>query len=91
MNKRAIIGAAVLFSCGWSIKATETTYTLKVMALEKAAGRVEAKFVTLPEDLRIVCEGDISGIMDSDYVPVTYHDGEFYIRKAKCTKMKWLK
>lgn len=91
MNKRAIIGAAVLIGSALAVKANDTPYTLKVIVVNKVAGHVEAKFIVAPEDLRLICDGDVTGIQDTDYVKVKFKDGDFYIGKAKCGQVRWYK
>jgi hypothetical protein len=88
---RVNILAAILALGGWfTAKAGDTTYSVKVAYLNKQTGEVEGKFIVLPKDLRIVCQGDVRDMFDGDYVKVTWSNGIFKIGKATCTGFKWL-
>lgn len=49
--------------------------------------------MTMPEDLRIVCEGEAPKLFEGDYVKVELDDKGFKLAgtKARCAQMKWLK
>jgi hypothetical protein len=90
VNKRALLTASLLTLCGWAVKASETSYTLKVMAVNRTAGRIEAKFMVVPEDMRLVCYGKVENIYETDYIKVEYKDGHVFIKGAECTSVMWL-
>lgn len=89
---RALLGAALLL-CGWKVTARPayTTYSVKVMVVDHGKQRVEAKFVVVPEDLRLVCHGEAEKTFVGDYVKVEVKDGKFQIAGAVCTEIAWLK
>ena len=91
MNKRAILAALALTLCGWRLRASDTSYTVKVVSVNRNEGRVEARFVVLPEDLRLVCVGKVDNVFETDYVTVSHKDGFFYIRGAKCNEILWVR
>ncbi|GAC1632842.1 MAG: hypothetical protein NVS9B14_06590 [Candidatus Acidiferrum sp.] len=68
----------------------DTTYTVKVVVVDQAGGLVEAKFLVLPQDLRIVCHGEAKKIFVGDYAKVEIRDGKFAIGKTVCDQMKWM-
>ena len=85
--------AAVLLPAAWAC-ARDTGYTVKVVVADRAAGHVEARFVVMPEDLRIVCEGEVRKVFEGDYVQMELDkDGDFSLKgtKTKCRQVKWLK
>ncbi len=90
MNKRAILAALALTLCGWRLRASDTSYTVKVVSVNRNEGRVEARFVVLPEDLRLVCVGKVDNVFETDYVKVEYKNKEVYIKGAKCVSMLWV-
>ena len=84
-----IVVALVLLLAGWAIcRAQDTGYRVKVVL---ASGqRMEARFVTIPEDLRLICKGDSKGMFAGDYVKVELKDNVFTVGKMSCTEVAWV-
>lgn len=78
------LGAAI-------VRASNTNYTVKVTDTNEAEHVIVAKFVVVPEDLRIVCHGDWGKEFVGDYVKISYKEGNFYIGKALCKEMRWMR
>lgn len=91
MNKRATFVAVCLTLLGWRTLGQDTGYSVKVTDVDKAQGVVVARFVIVPQDLRIVCRGDVSKVFADDYVKVVNHDGVFKIGGATCNEVRWLR
>jgi len=92
MNKRAIycgLSLAVIFAA--TLKGQEADYSVKVTSVDHANEVVEAKFVIVPQDLRIVCYGDPGKVYVDDYIKVIAKNGTFKIGKAVCSQIKWLR
>ena len=70
-------------------RGSETGYQVKAVMVSGEGRIMEAKFVVLPEDLRIVCEGDPKGISVGDYVKLEIRSGKFYARKMECNGIRW--
>ena len=86
------IAVAVLLALAAFVicKAEDTGYHVKAVVVRSAEKRLEGQFVEVPKDLRIVCEGDTSGISEGDYVKVEWKDGIAMVKKTKCTSMTWI-
>jgi hypothetical protein len=50
---------------------------------------MEAKFVSMPDDLRVICVGDTKGISVGDFVKVEWKSGQLMAGKMKCAQVKW--
>lgn len=88
------VWVAALLALAWAstARSRDTQYRMKVMLVDHAAKRVEAKFIIAPEDLRIVCHGEAKAVFVGDYVKVEVNkDGQFVIAGTTCTEMAWLK
>ncbi len=86
-------GIALAFAAAGVCRGHDTGYTVKVVVADRAQGHFEARFMTMPEDLRIVCEGEAPKLFEGDYVKVELDDKGFKLAgtKARCAQMKWLK
>ncbi len=91
VNKRSIITGLTLLLVGGYLKASDTTYTLKVAAVSQTNGEVQAKFLVTPEDMRVICHGDTHGISTGDYIKMEVKNGLFTIAGTKCTEIRWIK
>lgn len=85
----AVLGA--LLGAAWGVFAADTTYTVKVVAVDHGQQRLEAKFVVMPEDLRLVCHGEAKKVFAGDYVKVEFKDGKTMIGGAECNQVLWLR
>jgi hypothetical protein len=92
---RAIVLAVCLFFGGWRLKATDADYLVKVVETDKASGYVVARFVSVPDDLRILCKGtDISKIFTSDFIKLTVNKDHLFAIKgtdAVCSSIVWFR
>jgi hypothetical protein len=91
MKVLLFFAAIVLAAMAEPARPAETTYTVKVVVVDQGNGLVEAKFMVLPEDLRIVCHGEAKKIFVGDYAKVEIRDGKFAIGKTVCDQMRWMK
>ena len=82
------ITALVLLTGSARLAAHDSGYTLKV--IEREGNRLELKFLTMPDDMRLVCEGDSRAAV-GDYVKIEDRDGTIYAGNARCVGVKWLK
>jgi len=92
MNKRALITAVGLTLLGVAVKGQDTDYTVKVTDVDKAQGYVVARFVVVPQDLRIICKGtDVQKVFAGDYVKLEIRKGEFAVKgtDATCNQIGW--
>lgn len=90
--KRALILAAVLLPAGWvCARGKDTTYTVKVVTVDHEAQLLEARFMVMPEDLRLVCHGDAKKVFVGDYAKVEYKGADFAIAGTICKEVKWLR
>lgn len=83
-----------LLMLGWIVtvaRPSDTTYHVKVMSVDHGKQRLEAKFLVVPEDLRLVCHGEAKKVDVGDYAKVEVKDGRFVIAGAVCTEVAWLK
>lgn len=92
---RKLVVLTILLTGGWRLNASDTTYRLKVVVSDHSTGHVEAKFTTMPEDLRIVCEGETNNLpFENDYVRIDYDDKHGYTvhgTKLQCKGFVWVK
>jgi len=92
INKRIILTALVLIFFGALVHSQEyPEYYVKVAFVDKTKGEIEGKFMSIPEDMRIVCHGDVQKFNEGDYTKVQYRNGVFAVADAKCTEVRWLK
>lgn len=84
-----ILGA--LFGAAWGVLAADTTYTVKVVRVDHAAQSLEAKFIVMPEDLRIVCHGEAKKVFAGDYVKVEFKGGKTMIAGTDCDQIQWVR
>lgn len=81
-----LIGVAI----GWRIaRADDTTYRVKAVVVDESHKLLEAKFVVLPDDLRLVCHGEVKKIASGDYLKVEYTKDGFWIGNLACTEVRW--
>ena len=86
---------ALLLMLGWIVtvaRPTDTNYRMKVMLVDRAQKRIEAKFTVAPDDLRLICHGEAPKTSVGDYAKVEFDkEGRFTIDGASCTEVAWLK
>lgn len=71
--------------------AADTTYTVKVVSVDHGNQRLEAKFIVMPQDLRLVCHGEAKKVFAGDYVKVEFKGGKTTIAGADCDQVLWLR
>jgi hypothetical protein len=81
----------VLLEAAWGVFAADTTYMVKVIRVDHAAQQLEAKFIVMPEDLRLVCHGEAKKVFAGDYVKVEFKGGKTMIADADCDQIMWLR
>ena len=82
--------AAILAFAAFAIcKAQDTGYRVKAVLVRSAEKRMEGKFLQVPDDMRIVCEGDTSGISEGDYVKIEFKGKRIVAGKLTCTSIGW--
>jgi hypothetical protein len=94
MNRRAIYTALGLTLLGVAVRGQDADYTVKVTDVDKAKGYVLARFVIVPQDLRILCKGtDVNKVFAGDYVKIEIRNGKFALKTtdAVCDQVAWLK
>jgi len=91
MNKRALVAGLTLLLVGGYIKATDTGYTMKVAQVSHTTGDIEVKFVTVPEDFRLLCHGDTRKFNTGDYVKIETGNGDIHFGAVKCQGAIWVK
>lgn len=85
------IAGLILALTGFAIcRADDTGYHVKAVLVRSAEKRMEATFVEMPKDLRILCEGDTSGISEGDYVKVEWKKDVAMVKKMRCDRMVWV-
>jgi hypothetical protein len=93
MNKRAIYTALGLTLLGVAtVRSQDTDYTVKITDVDKAQGYLAARFVIVPQDLRIICKGaDIRKVFAGDYVKIEIRNGVFAVKgtDATCAQIGW--
>jgi hypothetical protein len=88
--KRAAILASVLTLAAIAAsRGQDNSFRVKVAMVNSQQKRMEGKFVVMPDDLRIVCAGDPSGMSVGDYVKVEFKNGKPVIRKMVCDQIAW--
>lgn len=93
---RKLLTASVLLILAAALRAEDTTYRLKTVVADHATGHVEVKFTTMPDDLRLVCEGPTNDNLPfvGDYVRIDYDDVHRYTvhgTKLQCKGFVWVK
>jgi hypothetical protein len=85
--------AILLALAGLAIcRAEDTTYRVQAVVVDEAHKLVEAKFVIVPEDLRLVCHGIVTKVSAGDYLKVEYKKGSgFWVGNLACTEVRWEK
>lgn len=91
MKLAAMFVLGVLLGAAWGVFAADTTYTVKVVSVDHGAQRLEAKFIVMPQDLRLVCHGEAKKVFAGDYVKVEFKDGKTTIAGADCDQVLWLR
>jgi hypothetical protein len=90
------IGIALALWLLWSFVAAiaghaqDTGFRVKVLLVSGTDKRLEAKFATIPDDLRLICHGDPQGMFVGDFVKVEVKDNKFVIGKLQCGEMAWV-
>ncbi len=84
---RLFVAALLLVATIAICQGEDTGYRVKAVMVGN--GHLEAKFVVMPDDLRLVCNGDTKGISTGDYVRVEIKDHVFVIGKTTCEQIKW--
>lgn len=69
-------------------RAEDTGYRMKVALI--AGNHMEAKFVQMPDDLRIACDGDPKGLSVGDYVKMEWKKDIATVGKMECRTMVWI-
>jgi hypothetical protein len=88
--KRAAILASVLtLAAIAACRAQDAGYRVKAVLVHSAERRMEAKFVVIPQNLRIICQGDTAGISEGDYVKVDFKNGKLVAGKMVCDSIAW--
>jgi hypothetical protein len=91
VNKRILFAALALIFFGTLVQSQEPEYYIKVAGIDKTKGEIEGKFITVPEDLRIVCHGDVRKFNEGDYTKLYFRNGNFTVGDAQCTSVRWVK
>ena len=53
--------------------------------------RIEARFVIVPEDLRLVCEGAVRKVFVGDFVKVDFREGKVWVEGLECKQIAWVR
>lgn len=91
MKLAALFILGILFGATWGVLAADTTYTVKVVSVDRGTQRLEAKFIVMPRDLRLVCHGEAKKVFAGDYVKVEFKGGKTTIAGADCDQVLWLR
>lgn len=90
MNIRPFILGAVLLVAGLELRASKTNeFYVKVSAVNEAKGQVETRFVVVPDNIRLVCEGDVKNVFVGDYQRVDIKADAPHMGKLTCNKFRW--
>jgi hypothetical protein len=91
---RAIFIAVCLTLLGVAtVRSQDTNYSVKVTDVDKVKGYAAARFIIVPQDLRIICKGDVQKIFVDDYVKIEIRNGLFAIKGTDtvCNQIGWYK
>lgn len=67
---------------------------VKVVAVDRSALAVEARFTVVPDDLRMICHGEARNLFVGDWVKVQFKNGKSLTlagTKLDCDRIRWVR